>query len=169
VDEAEAAAEADEVAMVAAEARAALAASAFSVPKVSAQRVKSAAAAAAEAAEEATMEDMEPLSVCAGGGDCGGGESPELVGASAMVVRRLCSGRIQWNQRGIRRKVGAMLEIRFLLASCMAECNPCCCWLLVEIYSFFSSGYYIANNNLALGLYIKKNLALGLSTLLTFW
>ena len=36
------------------------------------------------------MEVMEPLSGCAGGGDGGVGESPELEGASAMVVRRLC-------------------------------------------------------------------------------
>lgn len=83
MEEADAAAEADEVAKVVAESRAALAASAFSVPKVSAQRVKSAAAAAAEEVEEATMEEREPLSDCAGGGR---GESPELVGASAMVA-----------------------------------------------------------------------------------
>lgn len=80
MEEAEAASEADEVAKVVAEVRAALAASAFSVPKVSAQRVKSATAAAAEEADEATMEEMEPYSGCAGGG-----ESPELVGAAAMV------------------------------------------------------------------------------------
>lgn len=119
MEEAEAAAEADEVAMVVAEARAALAASAFSVPKVSAQRVKSAATAAAEAAEEATMEEMEPLSGCGGGG--GGSESPELVGASAMgvalvrVVRRT-NPMVQTRriQRGIRRRVGVVVKLRFL-------------------------------------------------------
>jgi len=154
VDEAEAAAEADEVAKVVAEARAALAASAFSVPKVSAQRVKSAAAAAAEAAEEATMEDMEPFSGCAGGGEGGGGESPELEGASAMTVRRLCVGRIQWTneeEQGER------------LAQCLKYAS---CWLLVWpnaalvgfllkfiLFFFLSSRYHIANNNLALGIY----------------
>jgi hypothetical protein len=82
VEDADAAAEADEVATVAAEWRAALAASAFSAPKDSTQRMKSAAAAAAE---EATMDETDPPSGCVGGG----GDSPELVGASAMVRCRI--------------------------------------------------------------------------------
>jgi hypothetical protein len=62
-----------------------VAASAFSAPKDSTQRVKSAAATAAEEAMEATMDEMDPPSGCVGG-EGGGGDSPELVGALAMVV-----------------------------------------------------------------------------------
>jgi len=98
--------------------------------------VKSAAAAAAEAAEEATMEVMEPLSGCAGGGDGGVGESPELEGASAMTVRRLCVGRIQWTNE---EEQGERLAQCLKYASCwlLVWPNAALVGFLVEIYSLF--------------------------------
>jgi hypothetical protein len=81
VEDEEAAAEADEVAKLVA---------------ASTQRVKS----AAETAAEEAMEEMDPPSDCAGG-EGGRGDSPELVGALAMVVF-LESPNVRGNNRGCR-------------------------------------------------------------------